>query len=136
MSASGGFGGTRSAVHTASAPAAVGPYSQAIVAGGMVFASGQIGLDPGTGKLVDGGVEAQARRALDNLGQVLAAAGSSWEGIAKTTLFLADMADFAAVNAVYAERFEGAPPARSTVAVSGLPLGALVEVEAIALVGG
>jgi 2-iminobutanoate/2-iminopropanoate deaminase len=109
------------------------PYNQAIKASGMVFCAGQVGIDPATGKLVDGGVEAQARRAMQNLGAVLAAAGSGLDRVCKTTIFVADLGDFAAVNGVYGSFFATDPPARSTVEVAGLPGGALVEVEAIAL---
>ena len=121
----------RQAIQTNGAPAPVGPYSQAIVAGDLVFCSGQVGLDPATGELVDG-LEAQADRALRNLSAVLDAAGVSWADVVKTTIFLADVGDFAAVNAIYAKVMPDPPPARSTVGVSGLPKGALVEVEAIA----
>jgi 2-iminobutanoate/2-iminopropanoate deaminase len=123
----------RQPVSTDQAPAAIGPYSQAIRTDGYVFCSGQLGLDPATGKLVEGGVEAQTRRALINLKAVLTGAGSSLAGVVKTTIFLADMADFPKVNAVYGEVFAGDPPARSTVQVAALPLGGLVEIEAIAL---
>lgn len=119
-------------IQTKHAPAAVGPYSQAIKIDGLVFVSGQLGLDPETGKLVDG-IEAQARQVLANLNSILTASGSHFDNIVKTTIFLADMADFAAVNSIYAEAFTDAPPARSTVEVSALPLGGLVEIEAIAL---
>jgi 2-iminobutanoate/2-iminopropanoate deaminase len=112
------------------------PYSQAVAAGGMVFCSGQLGLDPETGGLVDGGVAAQAARALDNLRGVLEAAGSSLERVVKTTVFVTDLGDFATVNAVYAGFFTGEPPARSTVQVAALPAGGLVEIEAVALAGG
>jgi len=122
---------TRQAIQTNGAPAPVGPYSQAIVAGDLVFCSGQVGLDPATGELVDG-LEAQAERALRNLSAVLDAAGVSWADVVKTTIFLADVGDFAAVNAIYAKVVPDPPPARSTVGVGGLPKGALVEVEAIA----
>jgi 2-iminobutanoate/2-iminopropanoate deaminase len=122
---------TRQAISTTNAPAAVGPYSQAIVAGDLVFCSGQVGLDPATGELVDG-LEAQADRALRNLSAVLDAAGVSWADVVKTTIFLADVGDFAAVNAIYGKVVPDPSPARSTVGVSGLPKGALVEVEAIA----
>lgn len=123
---------TRHAVSTPGAPSAIGPYSQGIAAGDLVFCSGQIGLDPATGVLVDGGVEAQAERALRNLSAVLDAAGCSFDDVVKTTLFLADIADFAAVNAVYGRFMPDPPPARSTFAVGALPKGALIEVEAIA----
>jgi 2-iminobutanoate/2-iminopropanoate deaminase len=124
----------RSAVQTNAAPAAIGPYSQAIRSGELVFTAGQIGLDPATGELVDGVAE-QADRALRNLTAILDAAGTSPERVIKTTVFLADMGDFAAVNEVYARHFSQPFPARSTVAVAGLPKGALVEIEAVALVG-
>jgi 2-iminobutanoate/2-iminopropanoate deaminase len=123
---------TRQAISTTSAPAAVGPYSQAIALGDLVFCSGQIGLDPASGVLVDGGVEAQAERALQNLGAVLDAAGCTFADVVKTTVFLAEIDDFAAVNAVYARFMPDPPPARSTFAVGGLPKGASIEIEAIA----
>jgi len=123
---------SHAAIATPLAPAAIGPYSQAIVAGELVFCSGQLGLDPGTGALVEGGVAAQAERALLNLREVLEAAGLSLGDLVKTTVFLADMADFAAVNEVYGRFVGDPPPARSTVAVAALPKGGLVEIEAIA----
>ena len=123
---------TRQAVSTNGAPAAIGPYSQAIASGDLVFCSGQLGLDPATGNLVEGGVEAQAERALRNLGAVLDAAGVGMNDVVKTTLFLASIDDFAAVNAVYATFMPEPPPARSTFAVAALPKGGLVEIEAIA----
>jgi 2-iminobutanoate/2-iminopropanoate deaminase len=123
---------TRQAVSTSGAPAAIGPYSQGIAVDGLVFCSGQVGLDPATGELVDGGVEAQVDRALRNLSAVLDAAGLTMADVVKTTLFLADIGDFAAVNAVYARHMPDPPPARSTFAVGALPKGALVEVDAIA----
>lgn len=123
---------TRQAISTTSAPTAVGPYSQGIVLGDLVFCSGQIGLDPASGVLVDGGVEAQAERALQNLGAVLDAAGYTFADVVKTTVFLAEIDDFAAVNAVYARFMPDPPPARSTFAVGGLPKGASIEIEAIA----
>ena len=126
---------TREAVQTASAPGAIGPYSQAIASGDLVFCSGQIGLDPASGELADG-LDAQAERALRNIAGVLDAAGCTWSDVVKTTLFLADIGDFAAVNAVYARHVGDPPPARSTFAVGALPKGGLVEVEAIALVPG
>jgi 2-iminobutanoate/2-iminopropanoate deaminase len=125
---------SKAAVQTERAPAAIGPYSQAITAGGWVFCSGQIPLDPETGQLVGGGIEQQTRQVLDNLGEVLAAAGSSWDEVVKTTIYLADLDDFQQVNAVYAERFGAAPPARATVEVSRLPKGARVEIDAVAYV--
>lgn len=129
----------RSIVRTAQAPAAIGPYSQAVsvpVGDGkrMVFCSGQIALDPVTGQMSEGDVSEQTRRVLENLGAVLAAAGGGFANVVKTTIFLADMADFAAVNAIYAERFPNDPPARATVAAAGLPRGARVEIDAIAIV--
>ena len=123
----------REVVATANAPAAVGPYSQGIRAGDLVFTAGQLGMDPGTGKLVAGGVEAQARQALTNLRAVLEAGGSSLDRVVKVTVFMQDMNDFKAVNGVYAQFFTHDPPARSAVQVAALPLGGLVEIEAIAL---
>ncbi len=120
-------------ITTDQAPAAIGPYSQGIQAGGFVFLSGQTPLDPGTGVMVEGSVEEQAVRVLENLGAVLAAAGLGFEDVVKTTVFLRDMADFAAVNGVYAKYFPQPYPARSTVAVAGLPKDARVEIEAIAV---
>jgi len=112
----------------------IGPYSPAIRIGDFLFTSGQIGLDPKTAKLVPGGVMAETRQALKNLGTLLKAGGTSFERVVKTTLFLKDIADFAAVNEIYAQYFKSEPPARSTVQVSALPGGALVEIEAIAAV--
>jgi 2-iminobutanoate/2-iminopropanoate deaminase len=123
------------AILTPHAPAPVGPYSQAVRVDGFIFCSGQVGLDPKTGQLVAGGVAEQTRQVLDNLTAVLAAAELTLEAIVKTTIFLIDIADFAAVNAVYGERMGTPPPARSTVAVAALPLGARVEIEAIAAAG-
>jgi 2-iminobutanoate/2-iminopropanoate deaminase len=123
----------RNVIQTQHAPAAIGPYSQAIRAGNLVFASGQLGLDPQTGKLQDG-VEAQARQALANVKALLAASGTSVERVVKVTMFLANMADFAKVNAIYGEVFNHEPPARSTIQVAALPLGGLVEIEVVALV--
>lgn len=123
---------TRHAVTTSSAPAAIGPYSQAIASGDLVFCSGQLGLDPVSAALVEGGVEAQAERALRNLAAVLDAAGLTMDDVVKTTLFLANMDDFAVVNTVYAKFMPDPPPARSTFAVGALPKGGLVEIEAIA----
>ena len=117
-------------------PFAGAPYNQGIVAGGVVYCAGQIGLDPATGTVVDGGVEAQARRALDNLRAVLEAAGSGLDRVVKTTVFVTDLADFATVNAVYATYFDHEPPARSTVQVAALPGGGAVEIEAIATASG
>ena len=121
----------REIVHTDNAPAAVGPYSQAVKTDTMVFSAGQLGIDPQTGKLASG-LEAQTHQVLANLKAVLLAAGTDMAHIIKTTIFLTDMADFATVNAIYADAFDAAPPARSTVAVAALPLGGLVEIEAIA----
>jgi 2-iminobutanoate/2-iminopropanoate deaminase len=121
------------AVQTGDAPAPVGPYSQAVRAGGMLFCSGQVGLDPATGALVEGGVTAQTERALKNLAAVLAAGGSSPRKVVKTTIYLTDMNDFATVNATYGAFFAHPAPARTTIAVAALPLGASVEIEAIAL---
>ena len=118
-------------VHTDKAPAAIGPYSQAMVVGKLVYTSGQIPLDPATGEMVGENVTEQAHQVCKNMKAVLEEAGSSLEHVVKTTCFLADMADFAAFNAVYAEYFTG-HPARSCVAVKALPKGALVEVEAVA----
>ncbi len=123
----------RQVIYSTNAPAAIGPYSQAIRAGQFVFASGQLGIDPQTGKLQEG-VEAQARQALANVQALLAAAGSSTDHVVKSTIFLTDLADFARVNTLYSEVFQHEPPARSTVQVAALPLGALVEIEVIALV--
>ena len=125
----------RLVVSTGGAPAAIGPYSQAVVAAGLVFVSGQIPLDPATGELVPGGAGAQAGRALASLRAVLEAAGSGLDRVVKTTVFLTDLADFAAVNAVYAGFFPADPPARATVQVAALPRGAAVEIEAVALAG-
>lgn len=123
----------RTVVSTDQAPGAIGPYSQAIIAGELVFCSGQLPLDPSSGQLLTGSIEDQTRRVLDNLRAVLEEAGSSLKHVVKTTIFLADMNDFANVNAAYAEYFEQEPPARSTVQVARLPRDARVEIEAIAL---
>ncbi len=123
------------AVESGDAPAPVGPYSQAVVHGGLVFASGQIPLDPASGKLVEGEIEAQAERVIANLAAVLGAAGSGLEHVLRTTIYLTDLSLFARVNEVYARHFGGDPaPARATVGVAALPLGAAVEMDAIALV--
>ena len=120
-------------VFASAAPSPVGPYSQAIVAGGFVFASGQIPLDPASGKLVEGDIEAQTARVLDNLSKVLEAAGSSLDHVVRTSVYLVDLAVFPRVNAVYARYFTADPkPARTTVQVAALPLGAQVEIDAIA----
>ena len=120
------------AISTADAPAAIGPYSQAIHAGDLVFLSGQVPIDPTTGELVGGDISAQTERVLDNLGAVLAAAGCGFGDVVKTTIYLVDLGDFQAVNQTYAKRFTAAPPARATVQVSALPKGARVEIDAIA----
>ena len=119
-------------IHTDKAPAAVGPYAQAVAVGGMLYTSGQIGLLPATGALIEGGLEAETRQLLANLRAVLEAGGSDLSHVVKTTCFLTDMADFAAFNAIYAEIFGAATPARSCVAVKTLPKNAVAEVEAIA----
>jgi 2-iminobutanoate/2-iminopropanoate deaminase len=124
----------RVTIQTENAPAAIGPYSQAIKAGGFVFASGQIPTDPQTGEFVAGGIAEQTEQVLKNLKAVLEAAGSSLDQVVKTTVFLADMKDFPGMNEVYATFFSGAPPARATVAAAGLPRDARVEIEAVALV--
>ena len=121
-------------VSTKNAPAAIGPYSQGIAAGSMVFTSGQLGLDPATGDFAPGGIEAQTRQSLTNVKAVLEAAGSGLDKVVKTTVFLKDMNDFAAMNKVYAEFFgEGGCPARSAVEVARLPKDGLVEIEAVAI---
>jgi 2-iminobutanoate/2-iminopropanoate deaminase len=121
------------AISTPAAPAAIGPYNQGIRAGDFIFCSGQTGLDPATGILREGLV-AQTEQVLDNLAAVLAAAGSSFADVVKTTIFLVDMADFQTVNALYGKRFSGVLPARTTVAASGLPRGGLVEIDMTAYV--
>ena len=123
----------RAVVSTPDAPAAIGPYSQAMTAGGMVFCSGQVALDPATGALVPGGVEEQTTQVLKNLEAVLKAGGAGFETVVKTTIFLADMDDFAKVNAIYGEAFGDSRPARATVQVSRLPLDVRVEIDAIAM---
>ena len=123
----------RRIIHTENAPKAIGPYSQAIRSGELIFCAGQIPLDPATMKLVEGDITVQTRRALTNLSNVLEAAGSSIGRVVKTTVFLANFDDFQAMNAVYAEFFSEQPPARSTIQAARLPAGALVEIEAIAI---
>lgn len=125
--------GSRQVVTSKEAPQAIGPYSQAIKAAGLVFASGQIALDPATGKLIEGHITAQTERVLKNLSAVLVQAGSSMDRVVKTTVFLKNLADFPAMNEVYAKFFTNAPPARSTVQVAGLPREALLEIEVVAL---
>jgi len=127
-------GNERTIVATDGAPAAIGPYSQGVVAGGFFFSAGQIPLDPATGELVEGGIAEQTERVMRNLAAVLEAAGTSFERVVKTTCFLADLEDFAGFNAVYGRSFGENPPGRSTVQVAKLPKGALVEVECVALV--
>ncbi len=121
-------------VHTDAAPAAIGPYSQALVAGGFVFTAGQIALDPATGQLVEGDVAVQTERVMLNVAAVLEEAGSGLARVVKTTVFLADMADFAAMNEVYGRHFGNHKPGRSTVQAAGLPRGAKVEIEVVAVV--
>jgi 2-iminobutanoate/2-iminopropanoate deaminase len=120
-------------VHTKSAPDAIGPYSQAIEIHGTVYCSGQIGLDPETGAIVKGGIEFETRRVLQNLGAVLEAAGLNFDNVVKTTIFLANLADFTIVNQIYGEHFDPPYPARSTVQVAALPRDALVEIDAVAI---
>ncbi len=124
---------TRHSISTPAAPAAVGPYSQAIATHELVFCSGQIALDPTTGELVEGGIEAEADRALRNLTAVLDAAGSTLADVVKTTIFLIDIGDYATVNGVYSRFMPDPPPARSAFAVAALPKGARIEIEAIAV---
>jgi 2-iminobutanoate/2-iminopropanoate deaminase len=122
----------REQINTPSAPAPIGPYSQAIACGDLIFASGQVALDPASNEFLAGDIESQTRRALDNLSAVLRAANSSLGQVIKTTVFLTSMANFAAMNAVYGEYFTTEPPARSTIGVAELPKNALVEIEVIA----
>jgi 2-iminobutanoate/2-iminopropanoate deaminase len=122
----------RQIVHTEEAPAAVGPYSQAVRSGPFLFTAGQVGLDPATGTLVEDEIEAQTARVLRNLQAVLKAAGADFSDVVKTTVFLLDMGEFGAMNAVYRSFFGDSPPARSAVQVAALPLGARVEIEAVA----
>ena len=125
----------REIVHTDKAPKAIGPYSQAIRTETMIYTAGQTGLDPATGELIGSTVEEQTRQVLINLQNVVEAAGSTLANVVKTTVFLKDMNDFSKMNAIYAEFFGQNPPARSTVAVAGLPKGGLVEIEAVVLIG-
>lgn len=120
-------------IHTNQAPAAIGPYSQAIEANGMIFASGQIPIDPATGQFVEGGIQEQTRQALTNARNILQAAGTDMENVIKTTVYLSDIHNFAAMNKVYAQFFTEPFPARSAVAVKDLPKGALVEIEVLAI---
>jgi len=120
-------------IKTENAPKAIGPYSVGVKAGHFLFTAGQIGLDPSTGEIVKGGIEAETRRVMTNIRGILEAAGTSLDKVVKTTVFLMDMGDFARMNAIYGEFFPSEPPARSTVQVAGLPKGALVEIEVVAL---
>jgi 2-iminobutanoate/2-iminopropanoate deaminase len=124
----------RATISTPQAPAAIGPYSQAVVRDDVVYTAGQVGIDPQTGKLVQGGIEAQTRQALSNLQAILEAAGTSMANVLKTTIFMQDLADFAAMNQVYAGFFSGDPPARSTTQAAALPLGALIEIDVVAAI--
>lgn len=124
---------SRVSVHSDAAPKAIGPYSQAVRVGNLLFCSGQIGLDPGSGKLVSDDVAQQTRQVMQNLQAVLQAGGADFTRVAKTTIYLADLADFAVVNEIYGSYFHSDPPARATVQVAALPLGSRVEVEAVAV---
>lgn len=121
-------------ISTANAPKAIGPYSAGVRVGNFVYTAGQAGLDPQTGQMVEGGIEAETHQTITNLKHILEAAGSSLEQVVKTTVFLRDMNDFKAMNAVYAEFFSENPPARSTIQAAALPMGAAVEIEAVALI--
>ena len=123
-------------IHTDKAPAAIGPYSQGVVANGLLFTAGQIALDPSTGQVVEGDVVAQTEQVMRNLTAVLAAAGARWTDVVKTTVYLHDMADFPRVNEIYGRSIADARPARSTVQVAGLPRGVLVEIDAVVAVKG
>ncbi len=122
----------RQTVRTENAPAAIGPYSQAVVSGGFLFCSGQIPLDPATGKMIEGGIEEQTERVLRNLAAVMESGGGSLRSVVKTTVYLADLSDFPAMNKMYGRFFPESPPARATVQVAKLPAGALVEIDAVA----
>jgi 2-iminobutanoate/2-iminopropanoate deaminase len=124
---------TNRTVHTDRAPAAIGPYSQGVIANGFLFTAGQIAIDPATGQVIGGDVVAQTERVMMNLLAVLASAGATWTDVVKTTVYLHDMADFPKVNEVYARAMGDARPARSTVQVAGLPRGVLVEIDAVAV---
>jgi 2-iminobutanoate/2-iminopropanoate deaminase len=119
-------------VSTEKAPRAIGPYSQAVIAGDLLFTSGQIALDPSTQQMVQGDIRAQTERVMDNLAAVLEAAGAGFESVVKATIFVVDLGDFAVVNEIYGKRFPRSPPARSTVQVAALPKGARVEIELVA----
>ena len=125
----------RKTVQTEKAPAAIGPYSQAVLTGGFLFCSGQIPIDPTTGKMVEGGIEIQTERVLRNLAAVLEEGGASLQSVVKTTVYLADLSDFTAMNGVYGTFFTENPPARATIEAAKLPAGALVEIDAVASVG-
>ncbi len=122
-------------IETQSAPAAIGPYSQGVVAGGFLFTAGQIALDPATGKIVEGGIAEQTTRVLANLHEVLSAAGAAWTDVVRSTIYLVDLADFATVNEIYGKALGAARPARSTVQVEALPRGSLIEIDLIARLG-
>ncbi len=124
---------SRDVIHASNAPAAAGPYSHAIVANGFVFTAGQVGIVPAAKALAEGGIQGQTRQALDNIRAVLEAAGTSLDRVVKTTVFLANIGDFAAMNEVYATYFPSQPPARTTIQAGALPMGALVEVEVVAV---
>ncbi len=124
----------RKIINTTDAPAAIGPYSQAVQTGNLLFVSGQIPIDPASGELVQGGIEAETRQVLNNLQAILEAAGSSLEKVIKTTIFIADMDTFGTINEIYAEYFKTEPPARACVEVARLPKDVLIEIEALALV--
>jgi 2-iminobutanoate/2-iminopropanoate deaminase len=124
---------TREAISTPNAPKAIGPYSQAIKANGFVFLSGQVAFDPATGNIISGGIDQQTEQVLKNLTAVLTAAGSSWEKVVKTTVYLKNMTEFAQMNEIYAKFCKGAPPARSTVEVARLPKDVSIEIDVIAL---
>ena len=121
-------------IETEAAPAAIGPYSQAIVAGGFLFTAGQIALDPATGKIVEGGIVEQTTRVLANLREVLAKAGATWADVVKSTVYMVDLAEFPVVNEIYGKHLGNARPARSTVQVAALPRGGLIEIDLIAMI--
>ncbi len=125
---------SKTAVSSDGAPKAIGPYSQAVKAGDLLFLSGQVALDPATMQIVAGGVEAETRQVLANLTAVLAAGGATWDDVVRTTIFLTDLGDFATVNKIYGEVAGAVPPARATVQVAALPRGAVVEIDAVAIV--